>query len=422
MCLRNPYIGPKQLAGLATINPAFDLVTKDEQNILTYKGPGLLFIEAEVVELPANLFLQSCAEKTIITAREIEGTGTIRTNSELCSSVKSGDLVLSALSIDRLVLDTSGRNGPAGAVADAKDLPPRAKDGVPSSVKYSVNWGTPFQGKLCITELACHWDGNPHPDQKYKENMDLIRRAKFVEMDKVDSFIKESSSDGRHWWCWIENEDEDDFYKHLYFDWKISADFSNLHGENATVFIPGGDGTDGGDAGEIVIVTLDDYIDALYSEGGAAGPSGQSFAQEPGRGAKLANTSFETEDVVWGGKAYCLRKDRYLNGEPRLILGREFSFGGRKKVTFQVGKDFESPAAGAKLLGHELVKQKDGFYGSDGKVNYSARSPIDGAHGKDNAPRLRNMANIEEFYEAAQDEVQGGSLPKSIVLELEDDS
>lgn len=420
ICLRNPYIGPKQLIGLATINPLFDLVTKDDNVVLTYTGPGVLYIEAEIVEIPGNMTLKSCAEKTVLSAREIQGTGSVHTNSTLCPSVKAGDLVVAALTIERLSLDSSGRDGISGVSADSNEVSQKAKDGVPSKVKYSVNWGTSFQGKLCITELACHWDGNPHPDQKFKENMDLIRRAKFIEMDKLESFVKESSNDGRHWWCWVENREEDDFYKHLYFDWKITADFSALKGEDATVFRSGGDGGDGGDAGEIAIVALDNEIEELNSLRGEPGKSGENFSQQPGLGAKLANTSFETDDVVWGGKAYCLRKDKFLNGDPRLIMGREFTFGGRKKISFKVGKDYESPAEGSKLLGHQLEKRSDGYYGADGSLTYSARSPMTGTAGKDIAPRLRIMANLDEYKEAAEDEIGAGSLPKSITHELED--
>lgn len=422
VCLKSPFIGSKQLTGLAAINPLFDLVTTDDVSTLTYRGPGFLYIEAEIVELPGNMILQSCAKKTIISAREIEGTGSIRTNSKLCESPNAGDLILASLGIDRATLDTSGFDGSPGASAAANDISLKAPDGTSSSVKYSVNWGTPFQGKLCVTELACHWDGSTHPDQIYKENMDLLRRSKFLEMDKIESFIKESSNDGRHWWCWIENREEDEFYKHLYLNWKISADFSPLQGGDASIFLAGDSGADGGNAGEIVVVTLDDYIDALYSEGGAPGKGGESFAQLPGQGAKLLNQKYESDDVTWGAKIHCLRKDRYLDGRPRLIMGREFTFGGRKKITFQVGKDFESPSLGSNILGHQLEKRKDGYYGADGKITYTNQKVQDGMAGKDSAPRLRNMASLEEFAKAAKDEIQGASLPKSITLELEDDS
>ncbi len=422
VCLRNPYMGSKQFTGLGAINsPLFDLKVSEEENVLTYKGPGLLFIEAEIVDLPGSLTIRSCADKTVVSAREITGTGTIRTNSPQCESVEGGDLILSALTIDRLSLDSSGSSGISGAPADSQSYPAKVNDGTSSPVKYSIQWGTPFKGKICATELACSWDGSDRPDVKYAENMNLLKRSKIVDLDDIAKFISKSSKEG-YWYCWIENTEEGQFYKNLYLNWKITADFSHLKGGDAMVFLSGANGGDGGNAGDITIVALEHYLENFSSEGGVSGSAGQSFAQEPGKGAKLPNPKFDTEEVIWGGSAHCGKKDRDLNGNPTLYMSHHYSFGGRKSFSFTVGQDYESPVEGSKILGHELVKQDGNFYGADGIRTYTQATPSAGNHGEGSEPRLRIMSNFHEFGEAANDEIQGASLPKSIALELKDES
>lgn len=302
VCIKGAFIGSRQLIALSTMNSLFDWEGTEEEGVLTYIGDGHLYLGAEVIEIPSKLELRSCAKKTILSARMIEGTGLIKTSSSFCQSPNAGDLVLAALEIDRLSLDTSGLSGRNGANADSQGFPERAKDGANEPVVYSIDWGKPFRGKLCITELACHWDGNSHPDIKYEENMSLIRRSHFFKIEELEKFIADSAADRRHWYCWIENQNDDDFYKHIYLNWKLKADFSKLRGENATVFIPGEQGEDGGNAGQITLVTLRENIREFLSEGGRGGKVGKSFAQKPGKGSKLLNPEFELPKLFGAGR------------------------------------------------------------------------------------------------------------------------
>lgn len=414
VCIKAAFVGARQLTALSEMNPLFIYEGNEDEGVLTYKGDGHLYLEGEVIEIPSRFELRSCAKKTILSAREIEGTGKIRTSSSLCSTPNSGDLVLSALEIDRLILDTSGHAGRNGADADSQGHPDRARDGLTEPVAYSMDWGKPFRGKLCITELGCHWDGNPHPDIKYEENMSLIRRSHFFKIDDLEKFIADSAGDGKHWYCWVENQDDSDFYKHFYLSWKVNADFSKLNGGDATVYIPGENGTNGGSAGEITVVTLRENIREFRSAGGSGGVAGKSFSQQPGLGSKLLNPVFETEEIVWGWMAKCLRREKNLNGDWALYLGRRHSWGGKKTATLTVGKDHASGAPSSPILGHELEKRGDGFYGRDGQILYSPKPASNGLSGRDQSPRIRILVNTEEFEEAAKTETLGAEIPKSI--------
>lgn len=423
VCISGPYLGSHQWNYLKESYDLFRLGENPPEGLIKYKGPGSLRLEAEVIDFPPGIYFKSCADTTLLNAREVRGSGTLDTNGDECSRAnqKAGDVIVSALSISNVSVLSDGGRGLDGIPLDTSNLLPKAKDGDASAIKFSMNWGDSFHGKLCITELACEWDNIQFPEIAANKNKALFQRTKQIDMSKVNEAVKKASDEYRAWWCWITGENNVGTSHDLFLNWTAVLDTQKVSGENATVFKRGNNGGNGGSGGQVSVLGLSERLASLSSNGGSGGKASASFKQQPGIGAKLAASEFKTDEVWFGYQVDCGRKESNVGGGGyHMSVMYHSSIGRKMALAFKVGQDRVTPAEDAAIFGSDLVLKDDGYYGKDGEIQYSSQEAPNGENGGAKIPSRRIVDSAQAYAKAFHEVCSDCKLPKSIELEVQE--
>ena len=401
------------------MNEMFSSIEEERSARYDYKGPAILRLDAEVIDLPPGTHFKSCAETTILNAREIRGSGAVDTSGAKCQREerKGGDLILSALVVDGISLNSSGGEGVSGKHVDPSGLQPKAENGTPDSAHWNFNWGEQFTGKLCVTELSCQWDNLPFPDQVVLQNRKTLERTRMVDLTQVDTAITKANEFCRAWWCWVSGEKNPEGHRYLFLNWMASLNNDSLNGRDAILYKRGSAGGDGGLAGQIAVLTMEDRIHSISSLGGRGGKASASFCQAPGGAAELTKLEYETHEINAGFSVVCARKEKDLNGKYYMHFCSESVYGTKLNLKFKVGRDRVSPSENSSILGSDREVREGRFFGKNGEVKYKTEVVSDGQQGESTTTKRRVVESLDDFLKAFKEECPACRLPPSIEAE-----
>lgn len=484
LCIEAPFFGAHQLKALSSQYADFKEWEENGRVVVTYKSNTPLVIKAEVFELEASLIFESCARDTTISARHVRGRGEIKTSSVLCNTNDAGDLQIAAIEVKDIMLNTSGETGRDGKNGEDSDPFIKVLGGKPSDPSQSpsksgalqprwfrVAWGRAYDsdvnGPICITEKACQYK-NTHfpaheagrfqasskPWETAQQNLELLKRAKMWPV-AAERFLNDRRREMSG--CWVETKPflsvEGEVAAGLYLDWKIEVNKAALKGADSTLSARGEPGENGGNAGELSVVTLAHSAFEVENEGGKSGTNGKHFYATPGRGAEFSVAqSFDPEASpsrgIWvscfqehkfsrigmwyeveplkNQKGFFARKKNKVSPQPALRAVPKRFLGEKGFVSwevvdwpieFQLQTDKISPRSN-EVFGSELRREGNKLFGESGRAAYRVfeelPTPIDG---KSKQARLQFVDEAESFFSTV--ELQGVEfLPKSLQLEL----
>lgn len=419
VCVENAYLGPQQFKALAAMSSLFKIEQTDQSLKLRYNGTGTLRFAGELIDLPPGTLIKSCAEETILNLRVIQGSGHIDTSGDQCERQdgRGGALLLAAPIIQKISINSDGASGRNGEPLDLTTVAPVAADGK-SEASWAFSWGEGLQGEMCVTESACEWDKAQFPRKQAEDNLALIERSRLINMKKLKESIKHGWDYCRAAYCWIMENEEPDDGKHLFLNWLASLDTSALHGQDSQYCLDGNDGSDGGAAGEIVVISESVNVASISSNGGSAGKGSKGFCQKPGKGAQLKNDSHTTHEIRAGFYLKCGKRDRNLADKPYIYVCSSSDIAARRGLSFRAGKDLESPKHDASIVGGDLINKDGKLFGRNGKPRSDFQNGIDGVEGDSAVPARRTVKTLEQYAEVLTEECPDCLLPESIEIEI----
>lgn len=397
ICVRSNYFGRYQMQELADRYPEH-FVYRETEDVSegVFLSHNRYVLEADLLVLEKSERLVLCGNENIVVTSEGSGGGEISGTAELCKRKEGAPLKLIAPDIFDLKFSSHGLSGKNGTQIETAKSEEKASDGNPNALALNLlEERTPT--RLCITKGSCGKDRDLRErNLDYLESLSLYTRQQFrkwVHSDILKGTTAWPETNEFEYYpdfhCWfeaLENEETTGLLE------SVSASLlgtNALNGHDAEKIWPGMNGQDGGNAGDIEVVTIDqketNYV--ADAKGGQPGLGSQAIAQEPGEGVGPVRTSW-TETIESNYKIFCKGKiekswHHTKNGTTEsgsisiTTPGSSDFIAKIRKVTFKLG-DLNKFSVTSGMTG-ELLAPAD-LFGKNGE-EISAEE-LSGFHGK----------------------------------------
>lgn len=317
ICVRSSYFGRYQMQELADRYPEhFSYRETEDVSEGIFLSDNRYVLEADLLVLQKKERLVLCGKENILVTSEGSGGGEISGTAALCKRQQGAPLTFIAPDIFDLRLSSHGLNGQNATQVEISESERAASDGDPNSLQLNlIENRSPL--RLCITKGSCGKDRDLR-----ERNLDRLESLGLYTRQQFRKWVHSDILKGTTAWpetnefeyypdfhCWFEALGNEETTGLLETASAQLIGAAELNGHDSEKIWPGFNGGDGGNAGDIEVVTIEQKETSYVADakGGKPGLGSQAIAQEPGEGVAPVQTSW-TQAIESKYKIFCKGK------------------------------------------------------------------------------------------------------------------